>query len=191
MKDNIYDVNWVINQFRAKKKLKYLYFWGNTPKSDGQIDHSCFSQWYSSPFTVDDIYYPTAEHYMMAQKAKLFGDNDIFQQIIQSKHPKQAKDLGRQVAHFDEKIWNEQRFQIVIDGNLEKFNQNPALKAYLFSTGKRILVEASPIDKIWGIGMAKSDDGIDNPLNWQGLNLLEFALMTVRDILMAVDACSN
>lgn len=107
---------------------------------------------------VDGVIYPTAEHYMMAQKAKLFSDMDIFQQIIQSKHPKQAKDLGRQVKNFDEKIWNEQRFDIVVQGNIAKFSQHPELKDYLLGTGNRILVEASPVDKIWGVGLARNDD---------------------------------
>lgn len=130
---------------------------------------------------ADNVTYPTAEHYMMAQKAKLFDDMDIFNQIIQSKHPKQAKDLGRQVKNFDENIWNEKRFEIVVQGNIAKFSQNPALKAYLLGTGDRVLVEASPVDKIWGIGLAKDNDKIHSPLNWQGLNLLGFALMQVRD----------
>lgn len=184
MQYTIYNTDWLIQAFRSKKKLKHLYFWGHTPKGNGQISDACFSQWYHSPFMVDGVIYPTAEHYMMAQKAKLFGDMDIFQQIIQSKHPKQAKDLGRQVKNFDEKIWNEQRFDIVVQGNIAKFSQHPELKAYLLGTGNRILVEASPVDKIWGVGLARDDDKIHNPLNWQGLNLLGFALMQVRDELL-------
>ena len=180
----VYDMNWLIWQYRAKAKLKYLYFWGHTPKNQGQIDKACFSQWYDSPFVMDNITYPTAEHYMMAQKAKLFGDMDTFNQIIHAKHPKQAKDLGRKVANFDEKIWNEKRFDIVVQGSIAKFSQNPALKDFLLNTGGRILVEASPVDKIWGIGMAQDDDHIDNPLKWQGLNLLGFSLMVVRDRLL-------
>lgn len=179
-----YNLDWVINKYQSQNNLKFLYFWGHTPKSNGQMSNACFSQWYDSPFVVDGVIYPTAEHYMMAQKAKLFGDMDIFQQIIQSKHPKQAKDLGRQVKNFDEKIWNEQRFDIVVQGNIAKFSQYPELKAYLLGTGDRILVEASPVDKIWGVGLARDDDKIHNPLNWQGLNLLGFALMQVRDELL-------
>lgn len=178
-----YDLDWLINEYRAKKKLKYLYFWGHTAPN-GIINTSCFSQWYPSDFSADNVIYPTAEHYMMAQKALLFGDKDIFHQIIKSNHPKQAKDLGRQVTGFNEKIWNENRFDIVVQGNLAKFGQNSELKDFLLNTGNRILVEASPVDKIWGVGLAKDDERIDNPLNWQGLNLLGFALMTVRDELL-------
>lgn len=181
MQNIIYNKQWLINELKAKPKLKYVYFWGHTPKVQGQVDNACFSQWYDSPFVADNVTYPTAEHYMMAQKALLFDDKEIFNQIIQSKHPKQAKDLGRQVKHFDEKIWNEHRFEIVAQGNIAKFGQHPALKAYLLGTGDRILIEASPVDKIWGVGLAKDDDKIHNPLNWQGLNLLGFALMQVRD----------
>ncbi|MDO4895796.1 MAG: NADAR family protein [Moraxella sp.] len=179
-----YNLDWVINKYQSQNNLKCLYFWGHTPKSNGQMSNACFSQWYDSPFVVDDVTYPTAEHYMMAQKALLFNDMEIFNEIIQSKHPKQAKDLGRKVKNFDENIWNEKRFEIVVQGNIAKFSQNPELKAYLLGTGDRILVEASPVDKIWGVGLARDDDKIHNPLNWQGLNLLGFALMQVRDELV-------
>lgn len=176
-----YDIHWLIDQYQNNKSLKYLYFWGHTPKVVGHIDKSCLSQWYLAPFMVDDVHYPTAEHYMMAQKAKLFGDMAIFYQIIHARHPKQAKDLGRKIAGFDEAIWLTHRFDIVVAGNLAKFNQNLALKTYLLSTGNRILVEASPVDKVWGVGLAQDNEDINHPLKWQGLNLLGFALMTVRD----------
>ncbi|MFW2177578.1 MULTISPECIES: NADAR family protein [unclassified Moraxella] len=179
----IYDIDWVVSQFRAKNKLKYLYFWGHTPRADGQVSNACFSQWYDSPFVVDDVRYPTAEHYMMAQKALLFGDKAMFEAIISPKnrHPKKAKELGRKVANFDEKVWNAQRFDIVVNGNVAKFSQHEDLKTFLLNTGNRVLVEASPFDKIWGVGLAKDDEKIANPLNWNGLNLLGFALMVVRD----------
>lgn len=184
----IYNLDWGIDKYQSQNNLKCLYFWGHTPKIAGQIDHSCFSQWYESPFVLDKIVYPTAEHYMMAQKALLFDDKEIFHEIIQSKHPKQAKDLGRKVKNFDETLWNENRFDIVLRGNIAKFGQHPKLKAYLLGTGDRVLVEASPVDKIWGIGLAKNDDKIHNPLNWQGLNLLGFALMQVRkQFIMAIE----
>lgn len=99
-----YNLDWVINKYQSHPNLKFLYFWRHTPKSNGQVSNACFSQWYDSPFVVDDVIYPTTEHYMMAQKAKLFGDMAIFNEIIHSKHPKQTKDLGRKVKNFDEKI---------------------------------------------------------------------------------------
>ena len=181
MNESKYNLENIIKQHQAGKVFKYVYFWGHQPSADGKITHSCFSQWWHSPFVIDDISYPTAEHYMMARKALLFNDHGMFEQIINASHPKQAKELGRQVSNFDEDIWNEHRFDIVADGNLAKFGQNEALKYYLLGTNERVLVEASPVDKIWGIGLGKDDEQIYDPSKWQGYNLLGFALMEVRD----------
>ena len=177
----MYDLDWLIKQYRRKTKLKYLYFWGHQPSADGKLTHSCFSQWWQSPFVVDGVTYATAEHYMMAQKARLFKDETMFEQIVAAKTPKAAKALGRKVSGFDNDIWNQHRFDIVVAGNVAKFAQHADLKHYLLNTGKRVLVEASPVDKIWGVGLANDDERISNPLQWQGLNLLGFALMQVRD----------
>ena len=121
---------------------------------------------------------------MMAEKAKLFGDSEARDKILQSKHPKQAKELGRMVLGFQDDVWTEKRSEIVVDGNRAKFLQNEDLKEFLIQTRNRILVEASPVDKIWGIGLAEDDLNIENPLKWKGLNLLGFALMEVRDELI-------
>lgn len=118
---------------------------------------------------------------MMAKKAELFGDKEMAVKIVAAKSPAEAKDLGRQVKNFNEAIWNEKRFEIVVEGNFHKFNQNEDLKAFLLDTKKRVLVEASPVDKIWGIGLTAESDKAENPLLWNGLNLLGFALMEVRD----------
>ena len=166
---------------RRQEKLKYLYFWGHTPNQKGTIGKNVFSQWYPAAFEIGGIRYATAEHYMMAEKARLFGADDIRRQIIAAAHPKQAKDLGRQVVGFTDEIWNAHRFEIVCEGNRAKFAQHPNLRRFLLDTGNRILVEASPVDKIWGIGLAQDDPRAQNPLQWQGLNLLGFALMKVRD----------
>lgn len=160
---------------------KYLYFWGHTPGRDGEITKSCLSQWWDSPFEVDGFSFLTAEHYMMASKARLFGDMDTFDAILKAKHPKQAKDLGRNVTGFNEALWLEHRFGIVITANEAKFRQKSQLSEFLLSTGERILVEASPVDRIWGIGLAATDINASSPRNWQGLNLLGFALMEVRE----------
>lgn len=177
----IYHIDWLKDKYDAGEPLKYLYFWGHTPKKLDMLDASCLSQWWQAGFMVDNIYYPTAEHFMMAQKAKLFNDMVIFDEILNAKHPKQAKDLGRKIQNFDDDIWQKHRFDIVITGNFAKFYQNPNLQTFLLNTHHRILVEASPVDKIWGIGMAKDNPNINNPHHWQGLNLLGFALMIVRD----------
>ena len=96
-------------------------------------------------------------------------------------HEGKAKKLGRQIKHFDEQIWLEQRFDIVVKGNYLKFSQNPELKQFLLNTSYRVIVEASPVDPIWGIGMAADHRDAANPKRWKGLNLLGFALMQVRD----------
>ncbi|WP_431164978.1 NADAR family protein [Tenacibaculum halocynthiae] len=163
------------------KTVKYLFFWGHQPNRDGSIGKSCFSQWWEAEFTVENITYKTAEHYMMAEKARLFNCEGIRQKIIECKSPAAAKKLGRQVENFNSDIWNSHRFQIVVNGNYAKFSQNSALKEFLIQTKKRVLVEASPVDPIWGIGMAEDNEVSSNPKKWKGLNLLGFALMEVRD----------
>jgi len=160
--------------------VKYLYFWGHQPPKDGSIDKSCLSQWYGAGFDIDGIHYTTAEHYMMAEKAKLFGDSAALEKILLSPHPQQAKQLGRSVTNYNESRWRNHRFGIVVKGNVAKFSQHEALKTYLLNTGDRVLVEASPRDKIWGIGMDSNDVDAGNPAKWQGSNLLGFALMAVR-----------
>jgi ribA/ribD-fused uncharacterized protein len=159
---------------------KYLFFWGHQSTRDGSVSKTCFSQWFQAGFTIDDVYYPTAEHYMMAEKARLFGDAEMRSQIINSTHPRQAKDFGRKVRNFDPVTWDTQRLPIVIAGNLAKFQQHPALQQFLVGTGDQVLVEASPVDKIWGIGLAADHPDAAHPEKWPGLNLLGIALMEVR-----------
>lgn len=177
-----YTIESICDRFRRKENMKYLFFWGHHPSAT--ITKSCFSQWYECRFTVDGVEYHTAEQYMMSQKAVLFGDTKINAEIMKAGHPNEFKTLGRRISGFDEKVWNDNKTDIVIKGNYAKFSQNPELKKFLLGTGKRILVEASPYDKIWGIGMAADDSRINNPLNWQGENLLGFCLMEVRDMLL-------
>lgn len=122
---------------------------------------------------------------MMAQKAKLFHDDEIFDQILKVKHPNEAKQLGRKVQNYDEQVWKEKRFNIVLQANLAKFSQHSELRDFLIATHDHILVEASPVDSIWGVGMAQDHVDIQNPEKWKGLNLLGFALMQVRAQLLA------
>ena len=178
-----YDINWVIDKFDRGERLKYVFFWGHHPSATGETTKSCFSQWYECEFTVDGVKYHTAEQYMMAQKALLFGDSAVYDEIMAASHPKQFKTLGRKITPFDEATWNSHKKDIVVCGNLAKFSQNTAMGEFLLGTGNRILVEASPYDKIWGIGRAASDDNIENPHTWRGENNLGFALMEVRDML--------
>ncbi|MBE5981463.1 MAG: NADAR family protein [Paenibacillaceae bacterium] len=132
-------------------------------------------------FFVDGIEYQSAEHYMMAEKALLFKDYEIREKILKSTDSKYAKDLGRKVKGFREDVWKENCYEIVKRGNYEKFGQNEDLKNYLLSTNSKILVEASPVDLIWGIGLDENAKDIKNPLVWRGTNLLGFILMEVRD----------
>lgn len=164
----------------AGEVLKYVFFWGHQRGKQG-VTASCFSQWYEAPFVIDGQRYPTAEHFMMAEKASLFGDEDARSQILRAANPGAAKALGRQVRSFSEPAWLEHRFAIVLRANIAKFAQNEALGEFLKQTGRRVLAEASPVDRIWGIGLAKDDERVHNPNLWLGLNLLGFALMQVRD----------
>ncbi|WP_459212289.1 NADAR family protein [Aquimarina rhabdastrellae] len=176
-----YTLDKIQNQFQEDKKLKYLFFWGHTPKVKGIIDKSCFSQWYPAKFEIKGVIYKTAEHYMMAKKAELFNDLKITKEVINSEHPNEAKKLGRKVKNFDTAIWDKHKYEIVKEANKYKFSQNTALKIFLKQTKDRILVEASPMDAIWGIGIAQDHKDAINPLQWRGENLLGFALMEVRD----------
>lgn len=170
-------------RFQAGEKFKFLFFWGHTPPADGQINESCFSQWWMCRFAVDGVTYSCAEQYMMAEKARMFHDEEMLQSILEAKHPKEMKAYGRAVKNFDKTLWGNRCSEIVLRGNLAKFGQNPELWAVLNATGGRILVEASPRDCIWGIGMGKQNPDAHNPMKWRGSNLLGFALTETRELL--------
>lgn len=177
------------NDFQNRKKEKFIFFWGHQPSKDGTITKTSFSQWWRSSFSINIGTYCCMEQYMMAEKARLFKDVETLEKIMRSNNPKEIKVLGRQVKNFDENIWKKNRYSIILNGNYAKFMQNEDLRLFLISTKDSILVEASPYDKIWGIGMSSNNENIENPLLWRGLNLLGFALMEVRDELIRV--CQN
>jgi ribA/ribD-fused uncharacterized protein len=166
--------------FNSGEQMKFVYFWGHQAPRDGSISQTCFSQWYHSPFDEEGVTYLTAEHYMMAAKARLFNDQDACQRVLASKTPGEAKAEGRKVLNFKEEIWLTHRFEIVCRANEAKFGQHSSMQQYLVQTGDRVLVEASPTDRIWGIGLASSDEDAKDPNKWRGLNLLGFALMHAR-----------
>ncbi|QOV35233.1 NADAR family protein [Streptomyces ferrugineus] len=170
----------LIQEVRAGARVKYLHFWGHRPLPDGRIGASCLSQWWPSPFEVDGLSYATAEHWMMAEKARLFGDGEAERRVLAAGHPSQAKKAGRLVRGFDDATWERERFRIVVEGSIHKFSAHPDLREFLLATGERVLVEASPVDRVWGIGLAASDDGAGDPERWRGPNLLGFALMAAR-----------
>ncbi len=167
-------------QLQKGKKFKYLFFWGHRQNTEGVVDKSCFSQWFPIGFTIDEVYYKTAEHYMMAEKARLF-DESMVEEILNAKTTKEVKALGRKVKNFDNEVWSEKAFDVVVAGNMAKFSQNEKLKEFLLSTSKKVIVEASPYDKVWGIGMLAENEMASNPAKWDGENKLGFALMVVRD----------
>jgi hypothetical protein len=163
----------------------FLMFLGHRPPPSGGVGQGCLSQWWPVTFTVDGLAYPSAEHFMMASKALLFDDAETAERIRQAPHPGAAKALGREVRGFDEQRWAERRFDLVVAGNRAKFGQHRDLRDFLLGTGAKVLVEASPRDAIWGIGLAADDDRAASPENWPGLNLLGFALMEARHQLRA------
>ncbi|MBU2706647.1 NADAR family protein [Zooshikella marina] len=181
--DKIITINNLITAVEAGANIKYLFFWGHQ-KPDSGVNKSCLSQWYQASFSIDGVLYHTAEHYMMAEKAKLFNDQRLYKKILTASHPSEAKRLGREIIGFDERVWCANRFDIVVKGNLAKFSQNPTLQNYLLGTQQRVLVEASPVDRIWGIGLAADHADATNPAKWKGENLLGFALMLVRQNLL-------
>lgn len=155
--------------WRYAEMSEYTFFW-NGP----------FSQWYPSPFKDHDgNQFTCAEQYMMYRKAKLFGDEESAKKIMATNYPKEQKALGRLVKGFDPLLWDSQCMQIVKSGNYFKFTQNPKLLEALMSTGDTMLVEASPYDRIWGIGFDE-EHALENKNRW-GKNLLGQCLVAVRN----------
>jgi ribA/ribD-fused uncharacterized protein len=165
----------------AGEPLDLLPFWGHKPTRSGAIGTGSLSQWWPVVFTVDGVSYPSTEHWMMAEKARLFGDTDGLAAVLRAASPGAAKAAGRKVRGFDEDRWTTARYDIVVAGNLAKFGQHPDLRDFLLTTGRKVLVEASPYDRVWGIGMAATNPDAARPSRWRGLNLLGFALMEVRE----------
>lgn len=180
MIDNLEDLRAAV---RAGQTFRYLFFWGHHPSPDGRITAACLSQWWACAFTVDGVAYSSTEQWMMAGKARLFGDEATLAAILATNDPAVVKKLGRTVRGFDEARWRATCFELVTRGNVAKFSQDPSLKAFLLGTGEAVLVEASPFDAVWGIGLGAAIEGADDPLRWEGENLLGFALMRAREAL--------
>ena len=180
-------VNWTLEDLvdaeRNGESLEFILFWGHTPPSSGEIGPHVFSQWWKQDFEEDGVTYPTAEHFIMAEKARLFDDEDALAKILGSDSPKDAKAAGRGVRGFDTDTWEQHRFDIVRRASLAKFGSDESMRSYLLSTDKMVIVEASPNDSIWGIGAGRDDPSCKKPSQWQGLNLLGFALMQARAVL--------
>lgn len=156
----------------------YVLFWRGWP-----------SQWYPSAFNIGGIDYNCTEQFMMSEKARLFGDNKALGQILNTRSPKEHKEWGRRVKGFDKDLWNNVAKEIVFLGNLAKFTQNKDLMEQLIATENRILVEASPYDTVWGIGLSETDPDATDPKKWKGTNWLGEVLMKVRDVLTYKPNC--
>jgi ribA/ribD-fused uncharacterized protein len=176
-----YSTDWLLTEIEQGHSVKYLFFWGHQPSKDGTLTKTCLSQWWPADFVVAGLSYRSTEHWMMAEKARLFGDADMATRILAAKSPAEAKKLGREIQGFVPEQWEAHKYDIVRTGNYHKFSQQKALRDFLLTTGDRVLVEASPVDTIWGIGLAADAPDAANPARWQGPNLLGFALMEVRD----------
>lgn len=177
-----YNKEQLLNQRLTLTRDDFVFFWGHEDRGKG-LTKVCLSQWYQCPFVVEGQYYNCAEQYMMAEKARIFGDEEIRQQILAEYSQMAMKKLGRKVRDYDDEIWKEKRFDVVVKGNIAKFSQNEKLLDFLLSTDDKILVEASPKDTVWGIGLDESSPEAIQPRKWKGENLLGFVLMEVRDIL--------
>jgi len=175
-----YDIQTIFKRYESGESLEFQFFWGHHGKPD-RVTKACLSQWFPASFEVDGDKYNCAEQYMMAEKARVFHDLGTWGKIMLSSSPKEIKALGREVRNFDAEQWLTVSKDIVVKGNLYKFAQNKDMLDFLKNTEDKILVEASPCDTIWGIGMSERDEGVEDPHNWKGSNLLGFALMEVRD----------
>lgn len=144
-----------------------------------------FSQWHFADFTELGTTYNCAEQYMMAKKATLFGDLETLEKIMQAPHPRLQKALGREVKGFDTAVWERVAQAIVYQGNFYKFTQNPDLYTILMESAGTTIVEASPVDKIWGIGLAEDNPLAHDRATWKGRNWLGIALTNLREDLTA------
>lgn len=181
-----YSRTWLKQERACGRQYDFCLFWGHRPPKDGGITKSCLSQWWMEEFWSVAHNYCCMEQFMMAQKAELFGDEEIRKQILESQTPDHIKALGRKVRGFDQELWDKAKYAIVLNGNWCKFSQNRRLQSFLLSTGDSVLVEASPYDTIWGIGLSADSPDAQDPQRWCGQNLLGFALMEVRDELRRV-----
>lgn len=158
------------------EQRRFTFFW--RPESP-------FSQWHPSEFVVEGNRFICAEQYMMHGKAVLFGDLAVAERILASTSPKTHKALGRKVSGFEEQLWRRERERLVYEGNHAKFTQNEALLKALLATAGTELVEASPLDRIWGVGLKAEDPRIQDPSRWRGQNLLGKVLTRLRNDLLA------
>lgn len=145
-----------------------------------------FSQWYPCALLINGVEYNCAEQYMMAQKARLFGDQSMLEAIMRSGSPAEQKALGKRVQGFDVVAWEAVARDVVMRGNLSKFADNPKLRAQLLMTEGTTLVEASQTDRIWGVGLHVDDPRVHFRNQWQGRNWLGQVLTDLRGSLLVI-----
>jgi len=170
----------LVSAMAEGRQFRFRPFYGHTQRADGALSDACFSQWWRAEFVVDGARYVTAEQYMMAAKARLFGDAEVLAQILAEEDPSKVKALGRKVRGYEDAKWEAHRFDAVTAGSVGKFSATPQLRAYLLGTGEDVLVEAAPRDQIWGIGLGRENPRVSQPAQWRGRNLLGFALCRAR-----------
>lgn len=120
------------------------------------------------------------EQYFMYQKAITFNDFTTAKAILNTENPFEAKALGRQVRNYDEKVWNEKRYDVFRKANIMKYSQNPDLHKMLMETGNLILVECNESDYIWSCGLT-IEKAKKTPISeWPGKNMLGYLLMDIR-----------
>lgn len=144
-------------------------------------ENGYLSNWYLSRFTADGIEFSSMEQYMMYNKAIVFNDINVANQILKTTDVAVIKQFGRTVANYDDNYWNGIRQIVVYDGLIQKFSQNSELKRMLADTGNSILAECAVRDRIWGIGLSMGDADRFDRTKWKGQNLLGYALMQVRN----------
>ncbi len=150
----------------------YHFFW-NGP----------FSQWAESPFTEFGIEFNCAEQFMMAAKAKMFNDDEIYDLIMEAKMPNDQKRFGRKIANFDKSAWDAKAIEIVTLGNYNKFTQHAESGAALKEFEFNIFVEASPYDPVWGVGLKEDDPLIQDERNWKGTNWLGICINNAAELI--------
>lgn len=151
---------------------QFVFFWRT---------EDVYSNWHPSVFVVNGTEYQNAEQFMMAEKARLMGDSATLQLIMATADPRDIKALGRKIKPWDETLWVANRERVMLEGVIAKFDQNPDMLTELLLTEEREIVEASPYDRIWGIGLEENDDRVLDKTHWQGLNLLGIACMQARN----------
>lgn len=147
----------------------HVYFWRNKAP---------FSNFYRRPFTYKGYDLQFSEQGFMLEKANLFDLSKV-EAIARAIQPDKAKALGRAVQNYDDAVWSSVRYDKMVEVLRAKFKE-PLMRNILLRTGDRVIVEASPYDRVWGVGLGMEDARILDEKNWRGQNLLGKALMDIR-----------